>query len=226
MAVFVIVVGAGRTGSRVIELATGDGHEVVVLEKDPDVASQASTEFDCIVINDDGASREALIEADVEDADALIATTDEDATNLLAMMHGRDFGVPSLVASVNDETNRRLYQQLSVNVVQSPHRLNGEYLYRAVQRPAVQDFMEVGQGAEIFEITVDRAAPVAGLKLDEAGRKDLIDEDTIVVAIQRDGDVLIPRGQTRIEGGDLVTVFSLEGATPSTTEPFVEAPDR
>lgn len=208
-----------------LELATGDGHDVVVIDEDQEAASAASQNFDCISIHDDGASRETLIEADIEDADALIATTDDDATNLLVMMHGRDFEVPSLVSSVNDETNLRLYRQLSVNVVESPHRLNGEYLYRAVQRPAIRDFMTIGEGAEVFEITVDETAPIAGSTLDEAGRKDLLPEDTIVVAIQREGNVLIPRGQSRIEIGDLVTVFSRVGATPATTAPFLSADD-
>jgi trk system potassium uptake protein TrkA len=217
---FIILVGAGRTGRRVLELATQQGHEVVVIEQDHERAQTASEEFDCIAINDDGASQQALIEADIEDADALIATTDDDATNVLVMMHGRDFEVPSLVSSVNDDANARLYRQLSVNTVESPHRLNGEYLYRAVQRPSIQDFMEVGQAAEIFEITVDQQAEIAGLTLDEAGRKGLFDDETIVVAIQRGGDVHIPRGQTRIEAGDLVTVFSVDGATEATTRPF------
>jgi len=218
--VFAIVVGTGRTGSRFIELATRDGHEIVAIEQDPELASRVSAEHDCIVINDDGASHDVLVEADIEDADAFVATTDDDATNLLAMMHGREFGVDSLVASVNDESNRRLYQQLSVNVVESPHRLNGEFLYRAVQRPAIQDFMEIGDVAEIFEITVDEASPIAGLTLNDAGAKNLFDQDTILVAVQREDKVVIPRGGTQIEAGDLVTVFSIEGATEETTSPF------
>jgi trk system potassium uptake protein TrkA len=219
-----IVVGAGRTGRRVLEMATNEGHEVVVIEQNQQRAQEASTDFDCLAIHDDGASVEALVEADIEDADAMIATTDEDATNLLVMMHGREFGVPSLVSSVNDEANSRLYRQLSVNVVESPHGLTGEYLYRAVQRPAIQDFMEVGKGAEIFEITVDQESEIAGLTLDEAGRKGLFDDETIVVALERDGDVVIPRGKTRIEAGDLATVFSLDGATSETTAPFMAEP--
>lgn len=217
---FLIVVGAGRTGTRVIELATQAGHEVVVLEREREVAEAASQAFDCLVIHDDGASREALIEADIEDADALIATTDDDATNLLVMMHGRDFGVDNLVSSANGEANVRLYRQLGVSVVESPHRLNGEYLYRAVQRPAIRDFMEVGEGAEIFEILVDDEAPIAGRTLDEADRAGLLDEEMIVVAIQRNGSVLVPKGQTKMAGGDLVTVFALAGATSETTAPF------
>lgn len=217
---FLIVVGVGRTGTRVVELATQAGHEVVVIERDREVAEAASQAFDCLVVHDDGASREALIEADIEDADALIATTDDDATNLLAMMHGRDFGLENLVSSANMEANVRLYRQLGVSVVESPHRLNGEYLYRAVQRPAIRDFMEVGEGAEIFEIVVDDGSPIGGKSLTEADQAGLLDEDMIVVAIQRDGSVLVPKGQTRLETGDLVTVFALAGATAETTAPF------
>lgn len=217
---FLIVVGAGRTGTRVIELATQANHEVVVLEKDRQVAEATGQGFDCLVIHDDGASRDALIEADIEDADALIATTDEDATNLLVMMHGRDFGVETLVSSVNTAANVRLYRQLGVHVVESPHRLNGEYLYRAVQRPAIRDFMEIGEGAEIFEIVVEDRAPVAGKTLDEAAQEGLLGDEMIIVAIQRDGSVLVPKGQTSLQPDDLVTVFALVGATTKTTAPF------
>jgi trk system potassium uptake protein TrkA len=218
--VYLIVVGAGRTGSRIVEMATRDGHEVVVIEEDQALAQDVSRDHDCLVVNDDGSSREVLAEAEVRAADALVATTDDDATNLLVMMHGRDAGVPSLVSSMNDEENTRLFQELGVNVVESPHRLNGEYLYRAVQRPAIQDFMTIGDGAEVFEITVSRGAPITEFNLDEADRHGLLDDDTIVVAIQRDGEVLIPRGGTDLEPGDLVTVFSLRGASARTTDPF------
>lgn len=220
---FLIVVGAGRTGTRVIELATQAGHEVVVLEKVREVAEAIGQGFDCLVIHDDGASRDALIEADIEDADAVIATTDDDATNLLVMMHGRDVGVETLVSSVNTAANVRLYRQIGVSVVESPHRLNGEYLYRAVQRPAIRDFMEVGEGAEIFEIVVSQGAPIAGKTLTEADRDGLLDEEMIVVAIQRNGSVLVPKGHTRVEADDLVTVFALAGATAETTAPFQAA---
>jgi trk system potassium uptake protein TrkA len=217
---FLIVVGAGRTGRRVLEMANRDGHEVVVIEEDRDRAQAAGGDFDCIAIHADGASHDTLVEADIENADALVATTDEDATNLLVMMHGRDVEVPSLVSSVNDDANTGLYRQLGVNTVESPHRLNGEYLYRTVQRPAIQDFMGMGEHAEIFEISIENGAPLDGLTLQQAGDSGLFDDDTIVVALERDGEVHIPRGKTRLEAGDLVTVFSTSGATVDNTAPF------
>ncbi|MFB6282595.1 MAG: TrkA family potassium uptake protein [Halobacteria archaeon] len=217
---YIIVVGAGRTGSKVIELATQDDHEVVVIERDSELAEEASATYDCMVINADAASKEILLEAGIEEADALISTTESDSVNLMISMLGKQYGVENLVSSINDPQHMELFGDLGVNIVESPHELNGQYLYRAVQRPKIQDFMEIAGEAEIFEVTVDEGAPVAGLSLSDADREDLLPEETIIVAIVRDGELLIPRGGTDFQAGDTVTVFARNGATDRVTGAF------
>jgi len=217
---YIIVVGAGRTGSSVIELATRDDHDVVVVERDEALAAETSTAYDCLVINADAASRETLLEAGIDEADALISTTDDDSVNLMLSMLGKQFGVETLVSSINDPEHMDLFRELGVNIVESPHRLNGQYLYRAVQRPAVQDFMTVPGGAEIFEVAVEDGAPLDGVSLLQAGEDGLLAEDTVLVAIARDDEIHIPGGDTTLEAGDLVTIFALDGATDAVTAPF------
>lgn len=223
---YIIVVGAGRTGNTVIDQSTIEGHEVVVIEEDPTVAKTASTKFDCEVLNADAASLDVLEEAGAPKADAIIVTTADDSTNLMVTMLADKLGVESLVCSVNDPDSIDVFQELGVNIVESPHELNGRYLYRAVQRPAIKDFMEVGGGAEVFEITVSADAPIAGKTLIEADSEGLLPEDTILVAIQRDDGLHIPRGQTKVLEDDLLTVFSSDGATSevvwSFTDPDIE----
>jgi len=80
--------------------------------------------------------------------------------------------------------------------------------------------MKVGDRAEVFEITVDSYAPISGLTLSTAADDGLFDEGMLVVAIERDNEVLTPRGNTEIKGGDLITVFSEKGATPEVTDIF------
>lgn len=220
---YIIVVGAGRTGSKVIELATQDDHEVVVIERDQELAEEASVTFDCKVINADAASKEVLLEAGIEEADALISTTESDSVNLMISMLGKQYGVESLVSSINDPQHMDLFGDLGVNIVESPHKLNGQYLYRAVQRPSIEDFMEIAGEAEIFEITVDEDAPIAGLSLSDADGKDLLPEETILVAIVRGDELLIPRGQTDIQAGDTVTVFARNGASGRVTDAFTRS---
>lgn len=219
---YIIVIGAGRTGGTVIERATRENHEVVVVERDPEVAEEVSTTYDCLVINADATSTEILVEAGIESADAIIATTENDSVNLMVSMLGRDFGVETIVSSINDPEHIDLFEDLGVNVVESPHRLNGRYLYRTVKRPAISDFMQIADGAEIFEVTVEAGAPIAGLRLSDADTDDLLPDETVLVAIVRGGDLLVPRGDSEIRAGDRVTVFAMNGATEHVTAAFTE----
>ncbi|CQH64524.1 TrkA domain protein (plasmid) [Halobacterium hubeiense] len=217
---YVIIIGAGRTGSTVIDLATQDDHEVVVIERDTELAEEVSATYDCMVINADGASKDILLEAGIEEADALISTTESDSVNLMITMFGKQYGVETLVSSINDPAHMELFEDLGVTIVESPHRLNGQYLYRAVQHPAIRDFMPIAGDAEIFEATVDEDAPIGGLSLIDADREDLLPEETIIVAIVRDDDLIIPEGETEIRAGDVVTIFARDGATNQITDAF------
>lgn len=220
---YVIVVGAGRTGSTVIELATRDDHEVVVIEENTELAEEVSATYDCMVINADAASKDILLEAGIQEADALISTTEDDSVNLMISMLGKQYGVETLVSSINDPSHMELFEDLGVNIVESPHHLNGQYLYRAVQRPAIRDFMEIANGAEIFEVTVDDEAPIAGLSLVDADNEELLPEETIIVAIVRGSELLIPSGDIEIRAGDTVTIFAKNGATKGITDSFTGA---
>ncbi|WP_440989537.1 TrkA C-terminal domain-containing protein [Haloarchaeobius baliensis] len=73
------------------------------------------------------------------------------------------------------------------------------------------DVVSLAGDADVVEVTVDEDAPVVGLTLTEAGEQETLPEDVLVIAIERDGEVLTPRGDTTVEAGDLVTVLSRNG---------------
>jgi|SRR6056297_2539204 len=217
---YLIIVGAGDIGSQLIEIATQNTNDVVVIEKDEQRAERASREFDCLVLHDDATDIATLEDAGVNRADALISTTDQDATNIMVCLLGQEADVPSLVSVVHNPEHMNIFRQIGVNVIENPQRLIAEYLYRAVKRPSIKDYMRLGEHAEVFEITVDPYAPIAGQTLAEAAEEGVLDEGLLVVAIERDDAVITPSGTTTIEGGDLVTVFSERGATPDVTDKF------
>jgi len=210
---YIVIVGAGDTGTPLIEMATQDGNEVAVVERDPERAERAAQNFDCLVLNDDATNKDTLVDAGADRADAVISTTDEDATNVMVCLLAQELAVPNVVSVVNDTEHMNLYRQIGVNVIENPQRLIADYLYRAIVRPSIVDFMRVGDEAEVFEIEVAEGAPIAGLTLAE---EDVLPANSLVVAVERDGggDPITPRGGTRIEAGDLVTVYSATGATP------------
>ena len=224
---YLIVVGAGDIGTPLVDLATAGGNEVVVIERDEERAERASRQYDCLVINDDATSKETLQDAGAERADALISTTDQDATNIMVCLLAQELSVPNIVSVVHNPEHMNVFEQIGVNTMQNPQSLIAEYLYRAVSRPSIVDFMHIGEEAEVFEITVGEDAPIAGRTLREADEADLIGGQTLIVAVERDGEgtPITPRGNTRIEAGDLLTVYSGKGVTPEVTDVFGRSGD-
>ncbi|WP_440989535.1 potassium channel family protein [Haloarchaeobius baliensis] len=206
---YVIVIGAGDIGDPLIDMATANGHEVVVVEEDPDTAARASGRYDCLVLEADATVAETLEEAGASRADAIISTTDSDATNIMVMLLADEFGVPSRVSVVHDPEHMPLFRRSGANVIENPQKLISEHLLRAVQRPSVKDWLHLAGDAEVFEVTVTDEAPVADRRLRNAD--EILPEDVLVVAIEREDSVVTPRGDTVVEGGDLVTVFSKRG---------------
>jgi len=219
---YIVIVGAGDIGTPLIEIATRGGNEVVVIERDEDRADRAARQFDCLVLNDDATAKETLLDAGADRADALISTTNRDATNVMVCLLAQEIGVPAVVSVVHDPQHMSLFSQIGVNTMENPQRLIAEHLYRAVKRPAIVDYMRISDEAEVFEIVVEDGAKIAGQTLAEAATAGLLDDDMLVVAIERngEGEPLTPRGSTRIQDGDVVTVYSGRGATPEVTDVF------
>ena len=225
---YLVIVGAGDIGTPLLEIATTGGNDVVAIERNEERAERASRQYDCLVLNDDATTKETLRDAGAERADALISTTDQDATNVMVCLLAQELEIPNIVSVVHNPEHMNLFQQIGVNTMQNPQRLIAEYLYRAVERPSIVDFMRIGEEAEVFEITVGGDAPIAGKTLREADEADLIGGQTLIVAVERDRSEapITPRGETRIHEGDMLTVYSGVGATAEVTDVFGHAEDR
>ncbi len=219
---YLIIVGAGDIGIQLIDVATAGGNEVVVIERDRDRAERAANRYDCLVLHDDATNQETLVDAGIDQSDAVISTTDRDATNIMVSLLAGEFDVPEVVSVVQDPHHMAIFERIGVHTMQNPQRLIADYLYRAVERPAVIDYMSVGETAEVFEIHVSDEAPIEGLTLSEAGDSDILTDDMLLVAIEREegADPITPRGNTTIQAGDLVTVYAQQGATPRVTDIF------
>jgi trk system potassium uptake protein TrkA len=225
---YIIVVGAGDIGTPLIDIAVRSGNEVVVIEKDTQKADAVASDYDCVVLDADATTKETLADAGAGRADAIVSTTDQDATNVMVCLLAEEFDIPAITSVVHNAEHMNLFRQIGVNTIENPQQLIAGYLYRAVARPAIVDYMQVGDEAEVFEITVTEDAPIAGKTLTEAGNANLLPDDVLIVAIERESQdkPLTPRGNTRVEANDLLTVYSTTGAEPELTDIFGHYEDR
>jgi trk system potassium uptake protein len=141
--VFVLIVGCGRVGSSVARTMLKEGHEVSCLDEDPEAHARLEVNLDSSWEDAGGQFTvgtaleiEALLEAGVEKADAFIASTDGDNTNIIiAQIAQQRFKVPKVVARILDPLRAEWYEQQGVHTI-CPTRVAIEMLESEVLEAA------------------------------------------------------------------------------------------
>ncbi len=199
---YVIVVGCGRVGGQVATLLSAEGHNVVVIDKDPAAFKRLGKVFNGATLVGNGFELDVLKEAGVEKADALCSLTDGDNTNIMASQVAKKiFKVPRVIARVYDSARAHIYESLGLEV------LSGTILFAAMIRDKLVDrrlssFIIESGDLGILELDVPEA--LVGKTVAEAALADTFR----VIAVLRPGggdyERLIPSDATRLERGDKV----------------------
>ncbi len=214
---YIIIVGLGGIGKNLVSLATKNKHNVVVVDKNPDRCKQIAQKYDVISIVGDSTLKSVLEEAGGSKADTLIVTTSDDAANLMTVLLARDIGIKNVLSIVNKEEHINMFENAGVSIRENPDLLVAENLYKSIQRPSIKDFMDVTNGkAEILSIAVGENSQVAGKIISEIP----FGENVLVIAIERNNELVIPKGNTQIIVGDIAYVFVPQNQIKSITALF------
>jgi trk system potassium uptake protein TrkA len=203
----VVIIGAGQVGSS-IAADLDSSHEVVVVERDPDRAEELNYSLDVLAIQGDGTAVSTLEEAGVEEADMVIASTDNDETNIVACSTVKAVSDAFTIARVKNTeylwTWRRSEKAFGVDFMVCTNLLTAEAIVRVVGLPAARDVDPFAGGrVQMAEFEVDESSPIADQTVQEADRFEAL----TFAAIVRNGSVEIPRGETVIQAGDRVVVI-------------------
>lgn len=202
---YIIVIGVGGIGRNLVFLATQNRHNVVIVDKNQVRCKEIASKFDVITIVGDATAKSILEEAGSDRADALIATTKDDATNLMAVLVAKELGIDTVVSVVNDQDHAEMFKRAGVNVQENPDLAVAQQLYWSMQRPGIKDVIHIGNGkAEIFETTVTNISPAVGKTLSDLS----LEGEGLVVAIQRGKKIIVPTGKSKVLAGDKLTVFA------------------
>lgn len=201
---YLIVVGLGGIGRNLVDIATKDKNDVVVIDEDEKRSREIAAKYDVLTIVGDATQRSTLEEADAQRADALIATTSDDADNLMIALTAKELGAKNIVAVVNQEEHVEMFKNADIHMLEKPDMIVARHLYLSAKRPKIKDFLTVGEGkAEVFEVVVSEKSRAVGKELSKLNIK-----EGIVVAIERNGNIILPKGDSVIEPHDLVTIFT------------------
>ena len=205
---FVVIVGCSEAGFFLSRALAATGHEVAIIEREPNRYELLTENMGMVAMLGDGADREVLRMAGVERADAVIALTGADATNLVICQLARALSETArTVTIVKDPKHEPIFEELGIDLVVNWVQLALNALEEGMPGRPLRHLMQLQQtGMELVCVTVPTGADAVGKRLDSL---DLPPESTVSLVI-RDGSASLPARQTVIEAGDeIVAVVSI-----------------
>lgn len=210
----VVIVGGGNVGLAVARHLETQPERVRVkmIERNRACAEHAADALErTIVLNGDGLDMELLSEANISRADAILAVTDDDKTNILAAVRAKSAGCPMAIALINDPSLVPLLAPLDIDAYINPRATTVSSILRHVRHGRVRGVYAIGDAeAEVIEAQVLSTSPISGRFIRDID----FPEGVLVGAIERGGKVLKPTGSRRIEEGDVIVLFSLAADVP------------
>ena len=218
----VTIIGGGDVGLRLAQhLESEPGIQLNVVEHDHARGEMlAATLGNALILEGDGTDLGLLESEEIGRSDVLVSVIDNDERNLLACLIGRQLGVGSVITRVSTPANLRLFERVGIDVALSArgaavasviHQIDGG-------RSSLLAVLEEGQ-AKVVELTVPDGFPATALR-------DLrVPKGAIIGSIVRGGQVIVPRGEDRIEPGDHLLVCATGSSAEEIRELFTTGVD-
>ncbi len=203
---YVIVIGAGDLGYYLTQLLVEENHDVVVIDRDAMVCERISNELDVVATQGDATESKTLEKAGVREADAVVALTRKDETNLIISLLAKDLGAKQVATRLGKvEFDERLLKRLGIDIVIHPEAAAAGYIAELITKPEVLDLAFISRGAaEIMEIEVGEKSKLAGKKISEIEHP----SGSAIVALYEDNNLFIPDPETVIKVGSKVLILA------------------
>lgn len=208
---YIIIAGAGIIGHEVAKVLVESKHDVVVVDKDPQVCEAIYAETGALTINGNATDIHILDKAGAIKADVILCLMREAADNIACALLAKSLGIPRIVARLRNPRYAEAYVLAGVTSIVRMSDLLVNQIIMEVEQPKVRKVTTLGGGkAQVYAVKVPKGAQSIGMKIKEITDKRIFPKDVVFVGIYReDGeDFLIPRGSNMIEEGDTVFLIS------------------
>ena len=210
----IIVVGDGKVGLSITAQLSREGHNLTIIDSNPNVLETSVEQYDVMILHGNGASLPVLREAGAEKADLLIAVTSTDEVNMLTCILARRLGTRHTIARVRNpeyaEQLQFLREELGLSMTVNPELAAAAEAYHILQFPSFLRRETFAKGlVEIVELRVGPDSRLRDIPLNRM--QQAMSVKTLVCAVERQGKAFIPGGDFVLQEGDKIHVTAAAG---------------
>ncbi len=213
----IIIIGAGEVGNFLASKLSIEQHDVTVVEQNPTRVEELNSTLDALVIKGNGGSPSSLFQAGSEEADLIIAVTDDENVNMLSCYLAKNMGTKKSFARVQDSSLKNEIDDLNIDKIIDPSESACDEIEKLLSRAGIYDIHEFNNG-KLLSVggVVTESSPLIGNQLSnihEFGGKD----NWLVTGFMRDGTSYIANGDTKLQVDDHIKIIVKSGDIQTAT---------
>jgi len=203
----IVIAGAGDVGFHLAKLLSYEEQDIILIDRDADTLRQASSSLDVKTIRGNSTSYRILEEADISNADLLIAVTSSEETNLTTTIIGKHLGAKKTIARIENleylmDKEKLDLKELGIDEIISPESLAAREIKRLMKEIAVTDTFDFDEGRlSMVGVTVTTDSPLINKTMVDVARMNP-EQNFVTVAILRDNKTIIPHGDNMFKEND------------------------
>lgn len=203
----IVIIGLGKIGRTVLNNLSSEDHTITIIDQDKNKVENSIEKYDLSGVVGNGACLDIQQEANVKNADMVIALTNSDEVNILACLVAKRIGAQNTVARVRNPEYRKqiidMKDELGISMILNPEKETANELFSLINLPSVAQVERFARGkVTLVAIVIEQGCSLIGETLISIGKK--FKTRVLICAVQRGDQVFIPSGNFRIQEGDKI----------------------
>ncbi len=206
----IIINGCGKIGKVILASLVAEGHDVVAIDKDPQVLDDITNVYDVMGVCGNGTDSDILLEAGVDSVDLLVAVTGSDEFNMLSCFLAKKLGAKNTIARIrnpeyNDKSLTFMREQMDISLTINPEQFAAVELFNILKLPSAAKVELFGSKKfQIIEIKLKSDSKLDGLKIMDIRNK--FKAKFLISAVCRGEEAYIPDGNFVLKSGDRICI--------------------
>lgn len=210
----IIIVGCGKVGSTLAEQLNREQHDITLIDSDSNALMSLSDSIDVMCVTGNGAIYQVQMEAGIQEADLLIATTNSDELNMLCCLIAKKAGNCHTIARIrNPEYSTEINyirEELNLSLAINPELAAAREIARLLRFPTAIKIEHFAKGKiELLKFLIPNASILDQMRVMDVVNK--LKSNVLICAVERGEDVVIPDGNFEMKAGDKISFVASHG---------------